>query len=56
MWDFKHLIIGVIFAVCAIVCGYAYIFNNGGAFGSFAPVGLVSFAFFSFIFLRNVKR
>ena len=67
MWNFKHLIIAILFAVCAGVCAFAAIFSDGGnftAFGflsggassNFAPVGAAIFAFFSVIFFRNSRR
>ena len=66
MWNFKHLIIGILFAICALVCGVAWIFFDGGNFqtgflvgesnGNFAPMGTIIFGFFSIIFFRNARR
>jgi len=56
MWNLKHLIIAIVFAVCALVCAVSFFFLDGGSIGSFAPTGMVIFAFISFIFFRNSKR
>ena len=68
MWDMKHLLIGILFAVCAIVCLVAFLFLDGGSITSgfifggtggkntFAPIGAVIFGFFSIIFLKNARR
>ncbi len=66
MWNMKHLIIAILFAVCAIVCVVAALFFDGGHFtvglfggrssNNFAPVGAIIFAFFSVIFFRNSRR
>lgn len=68
MWNTKHLIIAILFGICAVVCAVAFLFFDGGnitsgfAFGgasdekNFAPIGAVVFAFFSVIFFRNARR
>jgi len=68
MWNIKHLLIGILFAVCAVVCVVAWLFFDGGSITSgfifggtggkntFAPIGAVIFTFFSVMFFRNARR
>ncbi|MBR3756305.1 MAG: hypothetical protein IKK48_04265 [Firmicutes bacterium] len=67
MWNIKHLIIAILFAICAIACAITLLFPNdgyiipsgfmlGGNGNNFAPIGLVIFTFFSVMFFKNAKR
>ena len=68
MWNYKHLITAILFAICTIVCLISILFPTDVNFipsgfvfggtreGNFAPVGAVIFAFFSFIFFKNARR
>ncbi len=66
MWNLKHLIIAILFAVCAIACAISVIFPNvgiipsgfifGGNGNDFAPTGVVVFTLFSAIFFKNSRR
>lgn len=66
MWNFKHLIIAILFAACTIACAISVIFPNAGIIPSgfifggngndFAPTGIVVFALFSAIFFKNSRR
>ena len=68
MWNMKHLIISILFAVCAVACAISFLFPNDVNFipsgfvfsgpqqGNFAPVGAVIFTFFSVIFFKNARK
>ena len=67
MWNFKHLLIAILFAICAVACAISFFFPTeinfipsgfmfGGNGNNFAPIGIVIFAVFSFIFFKNARR
>ena len=66
MWNMKHLIIAILFAICAVACAFTIFFPNGniipsgfifgGNGNNFAPMGALIFAFFSVIFFKNARR
>lgn len=66
MWNYKHLAIAILFAVCAIACAISVIFPSAGIIPSgfifggngndFAPTGIIVFTLFSIIFFRNARR
>ena len=68
MWNIKHLLIAILFAICAIACAISFLFPteinfipSGFIFGgngndNFAPMGAVIFTFFSVIFFKNARR
>ena len=68
MWNIKHLIISILFAICTIACAISTFFPNeinfipsgfvfsGPQDGNFAPIGIVIFAFFTVIFFKNARK